>query len=160
MTDTKHRNERIEQYMEQIRQQFEGKRAGMFASVFRGSGIEIADFRKRQAGDQQKRVNRKLSAKHDQLRVNEYDADRTIDVEIFLDINQNRCAGIEQENSELVLLALTDFLVYAKKHQLHCTLSWRGNELRMYKISYDVQQLRMIFQQFIADIDHIKKTSS
>lgn len=147
----------LERYIDQLRQQFEGKRAGMFASVFRWSWIEIADFRKRQPGDQQKRVNRKLSAKHDQLRVNEYDADRTIDVELFLDINQNRWAGIEQQNIDLVLLALTDFLVYAKKHQLRCVISRYMPELREYSITYDVQQVRVLFQQLIADVKQLEQ---
>lgn len=157
----------LQRHLDQLNQQLEWKRAGMFASVFRGSGMEIADFRQWQAGDQQKTVNRKLSAKHDELWINQYESDRTIDVELFLDINQNRTTGNEQENIDIVIGALTDFLVYAKKRQLRCTILWRHGEgssdnfheglRREYHWKFDVQQVMHIFQQLIADVQELKR---
>jgi len=151
-------SKRLEQYIEQVRDQMEGQRAGLFSSVFRGSGMEIADFRQRQPGDQQKAVNRRLSAKHDALWVNQYEADRTMDVELFLDINQNRAAGDRKENVDIVIAMLTDFLVYAKKRQLRCSISWRHRGVyRVWHRRYDVQQVMHIFQTLLADVEEMKR---
>lgn len=148
----------LEQYIEQIRDEMEGQWAGLFSSVFRGSGMEIADFRQRQPGDQQKAVNRRLSAKHDALWVNQYEADRTIDVELFLDINQNRATGDRKENVDLVIEMLTGFLVYAKKRQLRCTISrWHCGMYRVWHRKYDVQQVMHIFQALIADVEEMRR---
>ncbi|MBP7848230.1 DUF58 domain-containing protein [Patescibacteria group bacterium] len=81
----------------------------------------MSDSRRYQPGDQKATINWKQSAKHDQLYVNEYEAERTATVDFFLDINANRSAGVDATNRSLVKNLIADYMVFAVENGLITT---------------------------------------
>lgn len=81
----------------------------------------MSDSRRYQPGDQKATINRKQSAKRDQLYVNEYEAERTVTVDFFLDINANRSAGVDATNRSLVKNLVADYMVFAVDNRLITT---------------------------------------
>jgi len=113
--------ERLEQ---KIQQQHPGERYGDVSSFFHGSGIEISDFRKYSSGDAPRQINRKLSAKHDDLWVNSYHEDTDIGIHIFLDVNANWTGGSYVSHRHIVREWLADYMLFTKKHHIQSTYVW------------------------------------
>lgn len=95
-----------------------GKWQGEIASLFHGAGIEIADFRAYQPGDHQRDINWKLSAKHGELWVNQYEWEFDADVHLFLDLTPNRSTGGDQYAISRVEQFVSDLALVAQRYHL------------------------------------------
>ncbi len=96
-----------------LRKRLSGSYAGQFRSNLQWSGIEIADSRKYAAGDAKKFINRKQSAKHNDLYVSLLEQDSDVQVDVFCDVNYNWQWGIDQINSEKIFAYLADLVLFA-----------------------------------------------
>ncbi len=106
---------------EKLRKRLIGEWYGSLETLFKGQGVAVSDSRRYQPGDQKATINWKQSAKHDQLYVNEYEAERTATVDFFLDINANRSAGVDATNRSLVKNLIADYMVFAVENGLITT---------------------------------------
>jgi len=106
---------RLEQ---KLRKRLIGERYGSLETLFKWQWVAVRDTRRYQPGDQKATINRKQSAKRDQLYVNEYEAERTATVDLFLDINANRSTGVEVSNRSLARDFLADYMVFAIENSL------------------------------------------
>jgi uncharacterized protein (DUF58 family) len=104
---------KISELFIKLRKRLSGSYAGQFRSNLQWSGIEIADSRKYTAGDAKKFINRKQSAKHNDLYVSLLDQDSDVQVDVFCDINYNWQWGIDQPNSDKVFAYLADLVLFA-----------------------------------------------
>lgn len=135
----------MQKFVIKLKKRIQGKHFSEFESVFKGAGMDIDDFRTYSPGDSPKHINRKISAKLDQLFVNIFEQEKAIDLDIFLDINYNwrwTAANKDKPNSHIALELLWDILVYARKKLLptkiyypHTALFWatKLNELILNK---------------------------
>lgn len=73
-----------------LRKRFAGQYTGQFGSIFKGTGVEIADSRKYVVGDSKKFINWKQSAKHNDLYVSLLEQERDVHIDVLCDVNYNR----------------------------------------------------------------------
>jgi len=112
-----------------FRKLIEWKYFGSFQSIFKWSGIEISDFRKYISGDSFRIINRKLSAKHNELFVNKFHNDQEIELDIFLDINYNwKYWKQQQQNYEIFMQYFSDIIVYCRKNMINMKISYTKND--------------------------------
>ena len=91
-----------------------GKYFGQFQSIFSGLWTEMTDARPYTPGDSAKTINRKTSAKHQQLYSNIYQQEKAIAIDIFRDVNYNRNGKIQgKKNYEVVRDMMSDIILYA-----------------------------------------------
>ncbi|NOZ44528.1 MAG: DUF58 domain-containing protein [bacterium] len=127
----------MQEFILQIKKKIQGKYFSHFESIFKGSGIEVHDFRPYQTGDTPKSINRKLSAKQQQLFINLFQEEKSIDLDIFLDINYNRKGKFNQEiNSRHALNLLSDILVYSQKYLLPVQLFYPQIQQKGFQLHY------------------------
>ncbi len=132
------------------------KRFSNFESVFHGNGLEIDDFRTYVRGDTPKSINRKLSAKMNKLFVNTFQEDKSVDLDVFLDINYNRKGTTQYgNNAQLVLDLLGDILIYSKKYlvNLHIFIP----EYIQQANSYNLIDAYSLLDRFPHILTHISK---
>lgn len=67
-----------------------GKLFGVFQHIMKWAGSEKTDMRKYSAGDSASQINRKLSAKYQELYTNIFQQEKSLNMDIFMDINYNR----------------------------------------------------------------------
>jgi len=94
---------------------------GQFRSIFKWSGIEVADSRKYVAWDAKKLINWKQSAKHNDLYVSLFEQEKDAHVDLFCDINYNR------KNAAMyatVMDVLTDLLIVGQWQWIRMYLYW------------------------------------
>lgn len=96
-----------------LRKRLSGRYAGQFRSNLQGSGIEVSDSRKYAAGDAKKFINRKQSAKHNDLYVSLLEQDSDVQVDVFCDVNYNWQWGVDQVNSDKIFAYLADLVLFA-----------------------------------------------
>lgn len=77
-------------------------------------------MRKYSAGDSASQINRKLSAKYQELYTNIFQQEKSLSLDMFLDINYNRRGG-NIPNEEQVLAYAEDIISYCQKQQIHIT---------------------------------------
>ena len=128
-----------------LRKRFAGQYTGQFRSIFKWSGVEIVDSRKYVAGDAQKFINRKQSAKHNDLYVSLLEQDRDVQVDILCDVNYN------WQGSRTIFAYLDDLVVFARSQHMSLSVYYsQDNTLRMqplrhdqdrYALEYDLQQI-------------------
>ncbi len=106
---------------EKLQKRLAGQRYGSLQSIFKGQGVSISDTRRYQPGDHIASVNWKQTAKHDQLYINEYEAERSAQVYLFCDINANRSQWIDQSNRVLIRSLLADYILFAQQENLLTT---------------------------------------
>lgn len=94
-----------------------GKRFGAFQSIMKWSGIEKIDMRKYSVGDSSSQINRKLSAKYQELYTNIFQQEKSLTLDLFLDINYNRRWG-KIPNQEQVLAYAKDIISYCQHQQI------------------------------------------
>ncbi len=94
-----------------------GKRFGAFQSIMKWSGIEKVDMRKYAIGDSASQINRKLSAKYQELYTNIFQQEKSLTLDLFLDINYNR-RGWKYPNRKQVLAYTEDIITYCKHQQI------------------------------------------
>lgn len=95
------------------------KNFSTFQSIFKGSGIEISDFRKYVPWDPLRYINRKVSAKHHELYTQLFQVERDVICDVFLDINYNRRWKKNNSYSEEIILFLREFIWYAHKNAIN-----------------------------------------
>ncbi|USN54273.1 MAG: DUF58 domain-containing protein [Candidatus Peribacteria bacterium] len=100
---------------EKFRKRLHGATFGDIRSLFRGSGVELADPRQYQPGDASKSINWKLSAKHNKMYVNTYQVEQAPVVELFLDVNANWLGGETRTNLAKVQEFLADYALLGEE---------------------------------------------
>jgi uncharacterized protein (DUF58 family) len=94
-----------------------GKYFGQFQSIFSGVGTEANDLRPYSPSDGAKSINRKTSAKQQQLYSNIYHQEKAIAIDILRDVNYNRNGKMQgKKNEELVCDMMSDIIFYAKTY--------------------------------------------
>ncbi len=94
-----------------------GKRFGAFQSIMKWAGIEKVDMRKYSPGDSASQINRRLSAKYQELYTNIFQQEKSLTLDIFLDINYNR-RGWKYPNREQALTYSEDIVSYCQHQQI------------------------------------------
>ncbi|MFA7298439.1 MAG: DUF58 domain-containing protein [Candidatus Absconditabacterales bacterium] len=97
-----------------------GKRFGVFQHIMKGSGSDKVDMRKYSAGDSASQINRKLSAKYQELYTNIFQQEKSLSLDMFFDINYNRRGG-KISNEKQVLAYAEDIVLYCQKQQINIT---------------------------------------
>ena len=95
-----------------------GKRFGVFQHIMKWAGSEKVDMRKYSAGDSASQINRKLSAKYQELYTNIFQQEKSLGLDMFFDINYNRRGG-KIANEEQVLAYAEDIVSYCQKQQIN-----------------------------------------
>ncbi len=95
-----------------------GKRFGAFQSIMKWSGTEKVDMRKYSSGDSSSYINRKLSAKYQQLYTNIFQQEKSLTLDLLLDINYNWRGG-EYPNRKQVLAYTEDIVSYCQHQQIN-----------------------------------------
>lgn len=93
------------------------KRFGAFQSIMKWSGIEKIDMRKYSVWDSASQINRKLSAKYQELYTNIFQQEKSLTLDLFLDINYNRRGG-EYPNRKQALAYAEDIVAYCQHQQI------------------------------------------
>ena len=75
-------------------------------------------MRKYSAGDSASQINRKLSAKYQELYTNIFQQEKSLGLDMFFDINYNRRGG-KIANEEQVLAYAEDIVSYCQKQQIN-----------------------------------------
>jgi len=90
---------------------------GQFQSIFSGSGSEMNDVRPYSPGDSAKTINRKTSAKHQELYSTVYHQEKAITIDVLRDINYNWTWKLgKQTQAERVHTVMTELLQYATRY--------------------------------------------
>lgn len=94
-----------------------GKLFGVFQHIMKWSGSEKTDMRKYSPGDSASQINRKLSAKYQELYTNIFQQEKSLSLDIFFDINYNRRGG-KIPNVEQVRVYAEDIIFYCQQQQI------------------------------------------
>jgi len=97
-----------------------GKRFGVFQHIMKGAGSEKVDLRKYSAGDSASQINRKVSAKYQELYTNIFQQEKSLSLDMFFDINYNRRGG-KRANVEQVRAYAEDIISYCQHQQINIT---------------------------------------
>jgi len=95
-----------------------GKRFGVFQHIMKWAGSEKVDMRKYSVGDSASQINRKLSAKYQELYTNIFQQEKSLNLDMFFDINYNRRGG-NIANEEQVLAYAEDIISYCQHQQIN-----------------------------------------
>lgn len=107
---------------------------GQFSSLFHGAGVDIAENRQYSTWDEKRSINRKMSAKYDQMFVNLFHEEKAIDVYVCCDINYNWRYKAQitkhrsQWNKELFATFFAELTSYFQEKKAHITW-WLGEEI-------------------------------
>lgn len=142
-----------------LRKRVQGNYYADFASIFRGSGLEVDDFRQYQPGDPARFINRKMSAKHDKLFVDIFQEDRNTTVYLYLDINANRLAGKRISNHDMIIGYMRDIALYCHQHHLRTERIWTDNTgvFQTIHVGTDESILYQTLEKLAKEIPHHKK---
>lgn len=86
-------------------------------------------MRKYSAGDSASQINRKLSAKYQELYTNIFQQEKSLILDLFLDINYNRRGG-EYPNRKQVLAYAEDIVAYCQHQQIGIRFFWPKRNFR------------------------------
>lgn len=100
-----------------------GKRFGVFQYIMKWAGSDKVDMRKYSSGDSASQINWKLSAKYQELYTNIFQQEKSLSLDMFLDINYNRRGG-EIPNAEQVLAYAEDIVSYCQHEQIGIRFFW------------------------------------
>lgn len=100
-----------------------GKRFGVFQHIMKWAGSDKVDMRKYSAGDSASQINWKLSAKYQELYTNIFQQEKSLNLDIFLDINYNRRGG-KITNTEQVRAYAEDIVSYCQREQIGIRFFW------------------------------------
>lgn len=98
-----------------IKKRLQGKKLWELLSRIQWQGIEIADFRNYNYGDDAKTINWKLSAKFQETYVNTYLQDQDASIYIFLDNNKNFLYRTNTESYFAKANKLLEAITYSAK---------------------------------------------
>jgi len=126
-----------------------GKRFGVFQHIMKWAGSEKVDMRKYSTGDSASQINRKLSAKYQELYTNIFQQEKSLNLDMFFDINYNRRGG-NITNEEQVRSYAEDIVSYCQKQQI--TIRFFSPEQRFFWAT------KLVEKTPIKNTDAIKKT--
>jgi len=105
-----------------------GKRFGVFQYIMKWSGSEKVDMRKYSSGDSASQINRKLSAKYQELYTNIFQQEKSLSLDMFFDINYNRRGG-KIANEKQVLAYAEDIVSYCQHEQINIRFFYTKRKL-------------------------------
>jgi len=105
-----------------------GKRFGVFQHIMKWAGSEKVDMRKYSAGDSASQINRKLSAKYQELYTNIFQQEKSLGLDMFFDINYNRRGG-KIANEEQVRAYAEDIVSYCQHQQINIRFFYPESKL-------------------------------
>lgn len=138
-----------------------GKRFGVFQHIMTWAGSEKVDMRKYATGDSASQINWKQSAKHQELYTNIFQQEKSLTLDLFLDINYNRRWG-KLPNREQAFAYTDDILSYCKHQQIAVTIHYpthkrRGNSKLLHKESKQHENdFRTVLEQLFAQVQKTK----
>lgn len=109
-----------------------GKRFGTFQYIMKWAGSEKTDVRKYSAGDSSSQINWKRTAKYQELYTNIFQQEKSLILDLFLDINYNRRGG-KPPNREQVLAYTEDIISYCQHQQIGVRFFWPTKNFRWAK---------------------------
>jgi len=139
-----------------------GKRFGVFQHIIKWAGSEKVDMRKYSSGDGASQINWKLSAKYQELYTNIFQQEKSLVMDIFLDINYNRRGG-KIPNREQAFSYTEDIFSYCKQQQIATTIHYPIHRRRGTStlVQEDTKQHMREFRTIIEAIfAQVKKTKS
>lgn len=113
-----------------------------FESIFKWSWMEINDARVYSPWDPYKYINRKNTAKHNELWTSIFQQEKDITLDVFFDINYNWKSWNEIKNYEKVMEFWADMIVYCKKNWIRIKVfytqnSWLDRKSSIHSIDID-----------------------
>lgn len=81
------------EYFLKVKKHIGDRHGGNFESQFYGAGMEAVEQRRYQPGDEKRAINRKMSAKYDELFVNIFQQEKAVNIHLCCDVNYNRKGG-------------------------------------------------------------------
>jgi hypothetical protein len=143
-------------FLIKIKKLIEGKYFSTFASIFKWPGMEISEVRKYSFGDPLRYINRKTSAKHNELYTNLFHQEKDISLDVFFDINYNwRYWDIA--NRQLVVEFWTDILIYCKKNWIRIKIYFVEQKLFGQKSKINTINIEKHIEKWYNFIDQIYK---
>ncbi len=139
-----------------------GKRFGVFQHIMKWSWSEKVDMRKYSAGDSASQINRKLSAKYQELYTNIFQQEKSLSLDMFFDINYNRRGG-NISNEEQVRAYAEDIVSYCQKQQINMRffspesrLFW-ATKLVEKPMAKNIDQIKNNVHEILAKVTKTKK---
>ena len=139
-----------------------GKRFGVFQHIMKGSGSEKVDMRKYSPGDSASQINRKLSAKYQELYTNIFQQEKSLSLDMFFDINYNRRGG-DISNEKQVLAYAEDIVAYCQHQQINIKFFYPqqkffgANILKEKIVSKNIDEIRNALHEILAKTKKTKK---
>ncbi len=139
-----------------------GKRFGTFQSIMKWSGIEKTDFRKYSPGDSASHINRKLSAKYQELYTTIFQQEKSFTLDLFLDINYNRRGG-DYPNIEQVRAYAEDIVSYCQHQHIGITFFspkqkfWWANSLAKKSARKNTDEIFSVVHELLSWVKKTKK---
>lgn len=112
-------------FLIKIKKLIAGKYFSTFQSIFKWSGLEITDVRKYSSGDPFRYINRKQTAKHNELYTSLFQQEKDISLDVFFDINYN---WKWQTNLEKVNEFFADMMIYCKQNGIRVRIFYPSHE--------------------------------
>lgn len=101
-------------------------------SFFKWEGIEIEDFRKFENWDDQRQINRKISAKKWETFLNIYKSTKNVDIYMYLDINQNWFWWYDIKNIDKIYNIIDYILEFARRNWANIAIVYYIWKKRVY----------------------------
>ncbi len=139
-----------------------GKRFGVFQHIMKWAGSEKVDMRKYSSGDSASQINRKLSAKYQELYTNIFQQEKSLNLDIFFDINYNRRGG-KVANGEQVRAYAEDIISYCQKQHINMRFFYpqekffSSTTLIEKVIKRNTDETRTILHEILAKVKKTKK---
>jgi uncharacterized protein (DUF58 family) len=90
-----------------VLRRLDGLLQGDFRTLFRGSGIDLANLREYEEGDDVRYIDWNVTARHQTLHVREYQEDRELTVWFLLDLSASVDFGSDRVSKRMVLAEFT-----------------------------------------------------
>lgn len=143
----------FEKYLKNIKKKFDWTQYWYYKSIIKWSWLDFNEVRKYEYWDDTRHINWKQSAKYNELYVNMYVVDKNIEVDIFVDINQNFNAWVIEKNKNLVYFEILKILKISKINNLK--IIWYYFEKKWVLNNYFIWTNIDNWYNFIKKIDDI-----
>ena len=100
----------------QTKDSVEGIESGAFNSKFRGGGIEFSEVREYIPGDDVKRIDWNVSARHDTLFVKEFVEENELNIYLILDLSESNNFGFKKSKLDLSFEVAVSLMFLALKN--------------------------------------------
>ncbi len=139
-----------------------GKRFGVFQHIMKWAGSDKVDMRKYCAGDSASHINRKLSAKYQELYTNIFQQEKSLSLDMFFDINYNRRGWIIS-NEKKVLAYAEDIISYCQHQQINIRFFYpeqkifSSNRLKEKIVSKNTDDIKNALHEILLQVKKTKK---